>query len=442
VTYKFDRSVFPVPQKEQLTFCSDDDGIDKFFDGLLEIAVIAKKVFIVVILILAMLACIPMAYREVWRWRTINQRAQLVQQQAHDPIDVIQIASRPYTSGFGIKLASRFNSPRRQILVRWFVAYATTTAALFVLSLAIAGLVSCIFQMILLKSIEKEAPALANQVGNFTGKVMNALNNASEQWAIGTNKAISSTNDDINTELFGWVNTSTTAINDTLNSFVDKVTDELQKVFGGTPLNDPIKEVFNCLIGLKVAGIEKGLTWVHDNAHVDFPLLPNNTFTLGAAASLSSNNKSDSFLADPGSQTTDKITDALSRVIKSFANGIRTEAIIASVILAIWFIIVLIGFIRALILSGRRDKVRGEGGETAFPGSSRGGFPEKYTPSSSPRRSFAEEDGLPSNSTGQAMPTGVGFPNEKVGWAGHRNAPGIGNSPWRTSSTAFMTNDR
>ncbi|KAI9768560.1 MAG: plasma membrane fusion protein prm1 [Geoglossum simile] len=442
VTYTFDRSIFPVPQKEQLSFCSDGDGIDSFFDGLLKVAVTAKKVFIIVVLLLAILVCIPMAYREIWRWRSINQRARLVQQHSRDPIDVIQIASRPYTSGFGLKLASRFDSPRRQILVRWFVSYATTTAAMFVLSLAIAGLLSCVFQIILLKSIEKQAPALANQVGNFTGKVMTALNNASEQWAIGTNKAIGSTNDDINKELFGWVNTSTTAVNDTLNAFVDKVTDELQKVFGGTILNDPIKEVFNCLIGIKIAGIEKGLTWIHDNAHVNFPLLPNDTFTLGAAASLASDNKADSFLADPSGKTTDKITGALNRVIKSFANGIRTEAIISSVILIIWFTIVLIGFIRTLVLFGRRDKVRGEGGGSAFLGSIRGPFPEKYTPSSSSGRSFVGGDGLPSNSTAQAMPTNPDFPNEKIGWAGHRNAPSVGSGHNRTSSAGFMTNGR
>ncbi|KAI9777101.1 MAG: plasma membrane fusion protein prm1 [Geoglossum umbratile] len=442
VGYTFDRSVFPVPQREQLSFCSDGDGIDSFFDGLLEVAIIARKVFIIVILILAALACIPMAYREIRRWRTINQRAQLVQQQAHDPLDVIQIASRPYTSGFGIKLASRFDSPRTQILVRWFVAYATTTAALFILSLALAGLLSCLFQFILLKSVEKEAPALANQVGNFTGKVMMALNNASTQWAVGTNKVIASTNDDINKELFGWVNTSTTAVNNTLNDFVDKVTDELNKIFGGTILYDPIKEVFNCLIGIKIAGIEKGLTWIHDNAHIDFPRLPDDTFTLGAAASLASNNKqkADSFLADPGSKTTDKITSALDRVIEKFADGIRTEAIISSVILVIWFIIVLIGFIRAFIVSRGHDKVRGDGGETAFPNANRESVAEKNSAISSPRISSIDEDRLPPSSPGQAEPRSAGFENEKLGWAGHRNAPAVGISHQRTSSSGFMTN--
>merc|ERR1711939_817378 len=31
-TYTFNRSLFPIPQKEQLTFCSDNDGINDFFN--------------------------------------------------------------------------------------------------------------------------------------------------------------------------------------------------------------------------------------------------------------------------------------------------------------------------------------------------------------------------------------------------------------------------
>jgi hypothetical protein len=49
-----------------------------------------------------------------------------------------------------------------------------------------------------LRIVEKEVPALANQVGGFADKVVGVLNNASEQWAIGTNKVIDSTNNDIN----------------------------------------------------------------------------------------------------------------------------------------------------------------------------------------------------------------------------------------------------
>ncbi|OAL31354.1 hypothetical protein AYO20_08264 [Fonsecaea nubica] len=368
--YTFNRSLFPVPAKEQLTFCSDNDGINDFFDGLVDVAALARRIFIGVLLTLALLAMVPMAWREIKRWQKMQQRSQLINSDARDSLDVVYLVSRPYTSAAGIKLSNTFQSQRKKDLVRWVVAYATSDAALFVLALAIAGLFSCACQAILLHALEKEVPDLTNQVGAFSDKVVAQLNNASEQWAIGTNAAIAATSKDINQNMLGWVNTSTSAINDTLNTFVDETTKVLNTTFGGTILYDPIMEVLNCLILLKIQGIEKGLTWVHDNAHIDFPLLPNDTFSLGAVASLAdSSNPSDSFLASPGDTTSDKISEAVARFIDEVEDTIRTEAIISTVILLVWVSVVLMGIVRALMLWGRRNKVRGEGGAPAFPSS-------------------------------------------------------------------------
>ncbi|MCJ1227215.1 plasma membrane fusion protein prm1 [Toensbergia leucococca] len=363
-TFQFDRSVFPVPQKEQLTFCSDNNGINDFFQDLADIANFARRAFIGVLTVCAILACIPMAYREIRRWRTLQTRAQLINQDGLDPLDVTYIVSRPYTSTAGLKAAGKFNSTKAQILTRWVIAYATTTPALLVLALGVTGLLACLCQYILLKSIEKEVPALATQVGDFAGKVVTVLNNASEQWSNGANQVISSTNQDINKEVFGWVKTTTGALNDTLNKFVDGMSDALNTTFGGTVLYDPITEVLNCLIGLKIAGIQKGLDWVSDNAHVDFPTFPNNTFSLGAAASIASDNKnaSNSFLASPTTEATDKITNAIVTVTNHIADAIRTEALISSSVVLLWVIVALIGLFRALFMACKRNKIRGEGG--------------------------------------------------------------------------------
>ncbi|EER23578.1 plasma membrane fusion protein prm1 [Coccidioides posadasii str. Silveira] len=362
--YKFDRSVFPVPQKEKLSFCGDNDGINSFFGKIGSIISTAKKIFIAVLIAGAVAACVPMALLEIRRWRHMKERASLVQKNDHDPMDVVYIVSRPYTSTAGLKIASWFKPGRRQVLVRWIVAYATTTPALFLLALGIAGLFSCACQAILLHAVKKEVPGLTNEVSQFADKVVMSLNNASEQWAISTNRVIADTNDDINQKVFGWVNTSTTSINDTLNVFVDKTSDVLNDTFGGTILHGPIKDVLYCLIGLKIQGIQKALTWVHDHAHVDFPNMPNDTFSLGAVESIANDNKSDpeSFLASPGDKTADAITHVVVRVTEAIENAIRTEALISTFLIALWFAILLIAVLRALTLAFRRDKPRGEGG--------------------------------------------------------------------------------
>jgi hypothetical protein len=360
-TYTFNQSLFPVPQKEALTFCSGNNGINDFFNELDHLAHIAKRVFIGVLLTAAILVCIPMAWWEIRRYRRLQERAKNIREYAQDPMDAIYISSRPYTSDLGRWFARKFSTPRRQILVRWAVSYPTSVPALFILSIAIAGLFSCLCQYMLLKAIQKEVPDLTNQVANFTGQVVNKLNNASVQWAAGTNKAIMSENNAINQDLFSWVNVSTKAVNDTLNSFVDETTKVLNSTFGGTILYQPIQGVFDCLVGLKVAGIEKGLTWVHDNAHVNFPLLDNDTFSLGAIAKMTDNGNDD-LLSDPSGKASDDVSNAVLKVTNAIAKGIRQEAIIATVILVIWLLMFFGSAIYTTVRLAGYDNVRGNAG--------------------------------------------------------------------------------
>ncbi|OBT76118.1 hypothetical protein VF21_04816 [Pseudogymnoascus sp. 05NY08] len=362
IGYTFDKSVFPVAQKEALTFCSNNNGINDFFNGLSTTAHVARKAFIGIVVALAIIACVPMAYREIRRWRITKQRALLIQKQAFDPMDVMYLAARPYTSTAGIKVASKMKTTKKQVLMRWFVAYITTIPALFVLLLAFAGFFSCLCQYILVRTIEKEVPALTNQVGDFSQNVVLALNNASEQWSIGANGVITSTNTKINAEVFGWVTTSTTAVNHTLNVFVDMVDTLLNDTFGGTILYTPIQETLNCLLLLKIQGIEKGLTWVHDNAHVAFPPFDKDVFSLGAAASLSGEPGSQSFLASPGSSASDDISGAVQHVVDFMYKTIREEALIATVLFSVYLLIVLIGASRLIAGLMTRDKTRAEGG--------------------------------------------------------------------------------
>jgi hypothetical protein len=370
-TYKFDQSLLPVPAKEQLSFCSDDNGISDFFDKLFDLVGMAKTIFIAVLVVAAVAVMIPMAMREIRRWRHQQERSRLVHNGATDPMDVVYLVSRPYTSAAGLKLAkipaepeAIKNASRGQNLTRWAVAYATTDAALFVLCLALAGLFSCLCQFILLRSIEQQVPALSNQVGAFADKVMFQLNNASEQWQVATNSAIKSASDDINKDMLGWVGTATDAVNDTLNTFVDETNKVLDTAFGKTPLRDPIQEVLNCLILLKVQGVQKALTWVHDHAHIDFPTLPNDTFSVGALASLDDgSDKSQSFLAEPDDKASDKITGAITRVIDYLESALRQEATISAFILLLYVFVCLCGvagaFYQSRVGGGSN---RGDGG--------------------------------------------------------------------------------
>jgi hypothetical protein len=358
--YTFNHSLLPVPQKEELSFCSDNNNINNFFNDLRKIAHTARNVFLGVLLTLAMLACIPMAALEIRRFLRLQVRSKLVHHFTSGPMDTAYLFARPYTSDFGRWASRRYRNPRTQVLVRWCIAYCTSLPALVLLSLALAGLFSCLLQLIFLKAIEKEVPTLTAEVAGFVGDIVNKLNNASASWANSTNAVIVSESGKLNHDLLGWVNTSTTAVNDTLNKFVDETVSVLNTTFGGTPLAAPIQEVFNCLIGLKVAGIEQGLTWVHDNAHIDFPMLPGDTLTGGLLSKASP--EVQTFFSNPQSVTSDDVSAAVNKVGAKIEKGIKQEAIISTMLLVAYLVVFFSGLIVTLIRLKQHDKLRGEAG--------------------------------------------------------------------------------
>ncbi|KAK4236953.1 hypothetical protein C8A03DRAFT_45115 [Achaetomium macrosporum] len=361
-SYKFDESVFPVAQKQALSFCSDNSFLNDFFNTLFGVVAKAKIAFAVVIPILAILAMVGMGYLEIRRWRSEKSRAEFFTKQGYDPMDVVYMASRPFTSRVGVKLATKFKG-RNILLVRWMIAYGTSLPALFVLSLAIAGFFSCFCQFIILNSIQKEAPALANQVGDFAGDVVATLKQVSTDWADDANGVILKLQDDINSDVFGWVTNATTAVNNTLNTFDEEIDKAVTTVFNNTILLNTARDLVGCVITRKIDAVQKGLTWVHDNAHVTLPLFSNDVFSQGANNSVNGDSDLTSFLASPSSVTTDEITSAVDQVITKLRNGIVQEALISTALLLVYVIVVLIGVVRALVAAAQGDKTRAEGGE-------------------------------------------------------------------------------
>ncbi|KAI1878800.1 hypothetical protein JX265_002977 [Neoarthrinium moseri] len=348
--WKFDDSIFPVAQKEALSFCSDNSVINDFFENLFEIAAHAKIAFIVVLSVLAILVCVPMAWWEIRTWRRAYGYHQTFVKEKQDEMDMYLMSGRPFTSKVAVRIANSITKDdRRKALVRWSVAYGTSLPALFVLSLAIAGLFSCLCQYIILVEIEKQVPALADQVGDFANEVVTTLDNVSVDWANDANGVMLKYNDEINNDVLGYVTNATDAVNDTLNVFTDEMDKGLTIAFKDTILMDPIKEVVYCLIGLKVEAVQKGLTWVHDHAKVSFPLFPNDTFSAGAAKSIDGDSDLTSFLATPSTVTTDEVTGAVIHVTNSIRNNIIQEALISTGLLLVYVLVVLIGVVRTLV---------------------------------------------------------------------------------------------
>ncbi|RAL58761.1 hypothetical protein DID88_009176 [Monilinia fructigena] len=215
--------------KKSLTFCSNNTAIQNFFVGLVKALDSAKKNILVALIIAEILACIIMVCWEIWGWKIMQRQAALLKtKDCPNEMDFVYQVRRPFTSQIGLKLSRKFKSQKNQVLTRWFIAYSTSIPALVILTLGTAGLFTCLCQFLILRALEKEIPVLAAEVGHFAEHVVGALNNASESWAIGANSVINNTNTRINHDVFGWVNTTTGAVNETLNVFADEMTNAPQ----------------------------------------------------------------------------------------------------------------------------------------------------------------------------------------------------------------------
>lgn len=354
-TWEFDHSVFPIPAKESLSFCSDST-LDDFFEVLFKIAANAKIIGIVALIALAVLACAVMAWWEIKRFnRQLHKSETLINR---EPMDIVYIAGRPLTAGTGVWLSEKLSSDRkRQFLFRWVIAYATTHTALFVLALAVTGAFSCLCQWIVMRAIQQEIPALAATVGDFAGDVVTFLEQASMKWANDSNGVILEFQGDINDKMFGHVRNATHAANDTIGKFDDTMHEGLNKAFGGVPpLEKFLSDIINCLIGNKLDSVQKGLTWVNEQARVTLPLFPVDVFSLGTNDSTSGNSSATKFLSTPSSSVTDEITDAVDSVVETLWSSIIQQVVISIALFLIYLAYVFFAGAQAAVRMAMGDR--------------------------------------------------------------------------------------
>ncbi|BFZ55218.1 plasma membrane fusion protein prm1 [Savitreella phatthalungensis] len=340
--FTFSKSLLSTPPMKQLTFCNDSDfvhAVDSIQQGLLT----SYKILIALLAAAALLAIIPHALWTWYEWvslrtgRNMLSRALDATGKPADRLDLVLLAKHPAPGLLGAMLAKRCKNDHARNAIRWATAYVTTTSALFLLLLGAAGLLSCLLQYILLRSLTAVTPTAAQDARNLTELVARSLSETSATWANHTNTRIAVTQSDLNTRIFGWVETSTTALNTTLNVFTDELVHTLNTTFGGTPLYTPILEVLDCLLIYKLHGIETGLTWVHDHAHVTLPRVPPDVFALAP------NTTDIAHLRDTAS---DQVTQALETVAHLWRASIREEAFWAGGVMGCWLVLLVFAGVR------------------------------------------------------------------------------------------------
>lgn len=347
-TWEFDQSVLPVPQKKSLSFCSNS-ALEDFFEALFRVTADAKIIGIASLITMAVAVCGIMAWWESKRFKRQHDQSKTITE--HAPMDIIYVASRPYTARTGVWTSEKLTGDRRrQSLIRWVIAYATTYTALFVLALSAAGAFSCLCQWIIMQAVQRESPGLAASVGDFAGHVMTSLEQASTKWADDSNSIILGFQDDINDNMFGHVKNATHAANDTINKFDSAMHEGVSKAFGGVPpLEQFVNDILGCLVDNKLESVEEALTWVNEKAHVTLPMFPADVFSVDADDPISGDPNSAMFLSTPISSATDEVADATNGVADMLWSSLVQELVISIVLFLIYVAYVFFAVVQAAI---------------------------------------------------------------------------------------------
>lgn len=341
--------------------------IRNFYDKMSHALNIATAVCTVILVLGALCATIPVAYEEIKLWRRLCQmRSQFMEKQ--EPYAISEDKSMPkvfstqeedsrydviasYQQCFHhwnsrisnglVTLVERFspqvvdNNGTRSLQrakIRWAVAYITSERALCIFSIGVLGVAVTVLQLILVAVLQQALREAGSSSGNNLNdtQVLKTLDDDLAQWTRGVNLYINSTQSNINKEVFGWIDTTTVAVNQTVNKVINEIDYTLADAFNGTLLYAPMKTVVGCVIENKLYSVEKAMTWINNKARVDIPDIKFSEIK----QAMTKSNTSSSILQEISYE----IHSAIKVTLDTFHNTAIHELVVALSLLGIWFL--------------------------------------------------------------------------------------------------------
>ncbi|KAI0645751.1 hypothetical protein C8Q79DRAFT_910536 [Trametes meyenii] len=361
----FDVNALPVPEQNTVAFCDQMDV--SVVDDLGRDLVKAVKIGIIIMVILIFLLIAANCALEWYKWRVMKQHLQrtreawmtdpavqhgtysksnvpVVDMSDHNLMCLQATSAHPLLMRIANKISAIFRlSPSQYIHLQWLFHYVFHPPALACFLIGFFGLLSVELQLLAIGPISAKYTEQANQsVSSFSNLIATSINasmyNQSATYANSVNGRVDHVQSSINDGLFGWVNGTTTTLNNTVNAFYTDIQDAVSTVFNGTILESPVQEFIRCLIGSKVDAIEKALTFLHDNLQVDIPRVNDSVLVL------SPNDVNEA--TQPIAQAAigggnDNSEGLLGRVITAYVKSLKKERIMFGIFMGLWGLVVL-----------------------------------------------------------------------------------------------------
>lgn len=361
----FDPSILPVPQQNTLSFCGDLDTsvVDDLGRDLLKAAQIGTIILILLALLLLGVNCALEWYK--WRcqqehleytrqaWLTdptvyhtgASQSAPTMTLTNHNLLMLQADSAHPLLTRIANTIATRFRlTPSQHIHLRWFFHYVFHPPALACFLIGFFGLLSVQLQLIAVNPLEAKFRAqAASSASDFSSSIASSVNssmyNQSAFYANGVNSHVDTIQNTINNGLFGWVNGTTTTLNNSVNAFYDDIQNAVSAVFNGTILESPAQEFIKCIIGSKVDALEEALTFLNQNLNVQIPRVNDSVLVLSPAAVNEATQPIASAAIGGGS---DGNQGLVGEVVNAYVNSLKKERIMFGIFIGLWGFVVLI----------------------------------------------------------------------------------------------------
>ncbi|CCF58050.1 hypothetical protein KAFR_0D04020 [Kazachstania africana CBS 2517] len=257
-------------------------------------------IFIIILAVCAVAALFPVAFSEYRLWkRLVTMRELYISKQdfftttdddysdsttlksvREEPYDVISSYQEAFhrwqtrVAGaftFLITLGNRKYKGKTREKIQWFVAYISSERALMVLGIGLLALIVCGMQLALIQYMEHKVKGTSISYTYTNTSTNDYFSKDMDIWGQQINSYINSTERNINTQVFGWVEDATESVNTTINTLITEIDNTLADYFNGTLFYKPMKTVVWCVIENKLSTIEKAMTWIHEKAQIDLP---------------------------------------------------------------------------------------------------------------------------------------------------------------------------
>ena len=255
-------------------------------------------------------------------------------------------SSHPLLTRLGFKISALLRlSSSQNINLRWFLHYVFHPPALACFLIGFFGILSVQLQLWAIAPLEAKFHDRANAAAtDLSGNIFTSLNqsmfNQSASYANSINSHIDNVQSTVNDGLLGWVNGTTSTLNNTVNTFYNDLQDAVSTLFNGTFLEQPAQEFIRCIVGSKVIAIENAITFLHDNLQVNIPRVNESVLVLSPDEV---NSATQPIAAAAIGNDSDPDGGLVGRLINTYVQSLKKERIMFAIFLLLWVVVVIMG---------------------------------------------------------------------------------------------------